>query len=167
MMTAKASALLILAYLLALAAGTTSGVLAERLHSQVPLMATAPLAAQLQLTPAQCAQIRGVWEGVSHTLDSCYQQAQAVQQQRDEMLYNLLTDDQKAKFAIMDRNFAQQFAVLLAQRTAAFNDGLTRTEGMLTDAQRAKYQQIIHDRLGAGSPISSARAQPSLQDLQP
>jgi hypothetical protein len=167
MMTAKASAMLILAYVLALAAGTTSGVLAERLRSSAPVAATAPLAAQLQLTPDQCEQIRAVWEGVSQILDTCYVEAQTVQQQRDQLMYGLLTDDQKAKFAIMDKDCAQQFAALLARRQAAFNDGLTRTEAMLTDSQRAKYAEIIHDRLGGLSPASGAATLPSLQELRP
>jgi len=74
MMTAKATAVLVLAYVLALAAGTTSGVLAERLHS--PNAAdSAPLATQLQLTADQREQMRQVWEDARNTSDACYKQA--------------------------------------------------------------------------------------------
>jgi hypothetical protein len=164
-MTIKASVVLILAYILALAAGTTSGLLAERLHGRSGGPPAGPLAVQLQLSADQSEQIRDVWENVSQTVDSCFQQAQAVQQQRDQALYNQLTDEQKARFAIIDQAYAKQFAALMAQRQQAFRDGMARTEAMLNDTQRAKYEQIVRDRLGDFS--SPSATQPSLEVIQP
>src|SRR5579871_1790935 len=103
MMTVKASVALMVAYVLALAAGTTSGLLADRLRAGGPASATAPLAVQLQLSNDQVAKMRDVWEGVSQNVDSCLQEAQKIQTSRDEVLLNLLTDEQKAKFATMDK----------------------------------------------------------------
>jgi len=74
-MTVKASLVLILAYALALAAGTTSGLLVDRLRS--PAGSSASLAAQLQLNPAQIDQFRAVWEGASQTLDRCLREPRA------------------------------------------------------------------------------------------
>jgi Spy/CpxP family protein refolding chaperone len=166
MMTIKASVVLILAYILALAAGTTSGLLAGRLRGHSGAAPSTPLAEQLQLTPDQSEQIRYVWETVSQTVDSCFQQAQAIQQQRDQALYNELTDDQKARFAIIDQGYAKQFAALMAQRQQAFRDGLARTEAMLDDSQRVKYEQIVRQRLGDIS-SSPGTTQPSLEDVRP
>jgi len=163
MMTVKTSAVLILAYVLALAAGTTSGLLADRLRT--PAGSAAPLAQQLQLTPVQSEQIRAVWEGVSQTVDSCYQQGQAIQNRRDQALLNLLTDDQKAKFAIIDKDDARQFAEQMTKRQAAFQQGLTETEAMLSPEQRVKYEQIVRARLGDLS--QSQGGNPAVDQVRP
>ncbi|MGA2231403.1 MAG: hypothetical protein ABSH22_10935 [Tepidisphaeraceae bacterium] len=172
MMTAKATAVLVLAYVLALAAGTTSGVLAERLHS--PNAAdSAPLATQLQLTADQREQMRQAWEDARNTSDACYKQAQTIQRQRDLALYNMLTDEQKLKFAPIDQAYARQFAALTTQRDAAFNQAMAKTEGILTSEQRVKYEEIVRDRVGrypaqtGDSASPDATTQPSIEDLRP
>jgi Spy/CpxP family protein refolding chaperone len=146
MMTAKATVALVLAYVLALAAGTTSGVLAERMH-QVPI-SSAPLAEQLNLTQAQCDQMRAVWQTASDTADDCFSKAESLEDQRDDALIGLLTDQQKNKFAEMDKAFAAQYAVLGERRQAAFREAFLKTEQMLTPAQRVRYEAIVRERLG-------------------
>lgn len=159
MMTAKATIVLLVAYALALAAGTTSGVLAERLWSPTALP---PLAQQLQLTPAQSENMRKLWEGVSTTADECYNQAQAIERQRDQALVDLLTDEQKLKFAAVDKAFARQFADLAARRQAAFDEALAKTEAMLNPQQKAEYQKIIRERLG-GSAVNGTTIEPGME----
>jgi Spy/CpxP family protein refolding chaperone len=169
MMTVKALLVLILGYLLALAAGTTSGLLAERLHEN-----GAPdnsLAAQLQLTPAQVGQMRDIWQRASRDMDGYYRQAQDINRQRDQALFNLLTDDQKAKFAAMDKRYSEQFQTLTRQRDEAFDSALAKTEQCLSDEQRTKYQQIVRERIGrdpfhAGATTEPSSAQ-SLDELRP
>lgn len=165
MMTVKASAVLIFAYVLALAAGTTSGLLADRLRATAPGGGSAPLAAQLQLSTQQSDQIRAIWENVSQSVDSCYQQGQTIQAARDQALLSLLTDEQKAKFATMDQDFARQFAALMTKRQAAFQQGLEKTEALLNADQRAKYEQIVRQRLG--SLAQTPGGNPALEDVRP
>jgi hypothetical protein len=170
MMTAKATLVLILAYVLALAAGTTSGVLAERLRSAGPAASSAPLAVQLQLSAEQTEQMRQAWEAVRDTEDDCYKQAQAIERKRDQALVDMLTDEQKAKFALVDKGFADQYAALKARRDTAFADAFAKTEGILTEAQRVKYEQIVRDRLGRSPQQPGATtepSEPSLEDFRP
>jgi uncharacterized FlgJ-related protein len=165
MMTAKATLVLVLAYVLALAAGTTSGVLAERMHTQVSV--TGPLAVELHLTAQQCDQMRAIWEKVSNRADQYYRQAQDIQQRRDQALYNMLTNQQKAAFAPTDQAYAKQFAAVVAQRQAVFRDALAKTEQMLNPAQRIQYKQIVRQRLGSLSVPSAAVTEPSTEGFQP
>jgi hypothetical protein len=167
MMTAKATVALVLAYVLALAAGTTSGVLAERLRAPAVGGPSAPLAIQLQLTPDQTERMRSAWANVRNIVDDCYEQAQVIDRKRDQVLLDLLTDEQKAKFAAVDKTYAGQFAELSARREGAYWQALRDTEGMLTDAQRVKYEQIIRQRIGRLPMQAGATTQPSLEDRQP
>ena len=165
MITAKATVALVLAYVLALAAGTTSGVLAERLRSS-PSSTAAPLAVQLQLSPDQCEQMRAVWQDVSDRVDDCYHQAETLEHQRDQALVNLLTDEQKTKFAATDKIFAAKYAELSDRRQAAFQEAILKTKALLTPAQQVKYQEIVSQRLGRASMESSA-TQPSTYIMRP
>jgi Spy/CpxP family protein refolding chaperone len=167
MMTAKATVVLVLAYVLALAAGTTSGVLAERLRAPNNDNAAAPLAVQLQLTDDQRDRMRQMWEQAQQTVDDCYKQAQSIERERDQALVDLLTDEQKAKFAPMDKAYAEQFAALAARRTEAFEDAFDKTEQLLSSDQKTKYEQIVRDRLHVSPLQSGAATEPSVEDLRP
>jgi Spy/CpxP family protein refolding chaperone len=173
MMTAKATAVLVLAYVLALAAGTTSGVLAERLRSPNSSATSAPLAAQLQLNDDQREQMRGAWEDAKDAADDCYKQAQEIQRQRDQALVDMLSDEQKAKFAPIDQGYARQFAALTTRRESAFEQAMAKTEAILTPDQRVKYEEIVRERLGqfpaqaGGVSGPGATTEPSIDDLRP
>jgi Spy/CpxP family protein refolding chaperone len=166
MMTAKATVVLVLAYVLALAAGTTSGLLADRLRSPNAQM-SAPLAVQLQLTDDQRDRMRQMWEQAEQTVDDCYKQAQSIERQRDQALVDMLTDEQKARFAKIDKGFADQFAVLTARRSAAFAEAFDKTEQLLSPEQKTKYEQIVRDRLKVSPLQSGAATEPSVDDLRP
>jgi|GEM_PF-6001928 len=171
MITAKTTVVLILAYVLALAAGTTSGVLEERLRNSNAALNTAPLAAQLDLTPAQCDLMRKAWEDVRATDDDCYKRAQSVERARDQALVDMMTDEQKARFSAKDKAFAQQYSDLVARRDQAFHDAISKTEDVLTPTQRAKYEQIVRDRIGTpaanGAAGDGATTVPSTEDFRP
>lgn len=165
MMTAKTTVVLVLAYVLALAAGTTSGVLAERLH-KASYGPAAPLAEQLQLSQDQCDKMRVLWQSVSGTMDECYRQADQLERQRDVALVKLLSSQQKAEFAVTDRGFAAQYAALTERRDQVFRDALQQTEALLTPEQRVKYEQIVQARLGTNPPGTNGQSQ-SLELIPP
>lgn len=167
MVTAKTTVILVLAYVLALAAGTTSGLLAQRLRGPGPADADAPMAAQLHLTPAQARQMRQVWEKASNDMDDYYRQAQAISRQRDQALFNLLTDDQKEKFATMDQAYNDRFAALAKQRQATFRSAIAKAEESLSDDQRQKYERIVRQRMGWDPLHPEAGTQPSADQLRP
>ena len=112
--------------------------------------------------------MRMIWERTSTDLDGFFRRAQAIQRDRDEALVQLLTDDQREKFGIMDKEFAKRFADLKVEREAVFRDALAQTEGMLNDWQRAKYEELVRGRIGHyPSQQDSPTTEPSVNDLRP
>jgi hypothetical protein len=151
----KAKFALTAVFLLAVASGLVAGVLMGRLPvaGSVQAAARSPLAQELQLTTEQNEAMRQIWEGIRQDVDDCFLQAQTSQKARDEALFALLTDEQKVKFAKVQNDCARELASLKAQRDAAFQDAVLRTERILSESQRQRYRQILQARLGqdAGS----------------
>jgi Spy/CpxP family protein refolding chaperone len=142
--------LLVIAFLLALAAGLAAGVLASRLPMGAKTAPTphSQLADELQLTPAQSDRMKLIWEGTRDSLDDCFASARTLQQQRDDAVVSLLTPEQKEKYVKINQDYVNQFADVTARREAAFQQAVKRTEEMLMPAQKLKYQEIIRSRMG-------------------
>jgi len=88
--------------------------------------------------------MREIWEGVRSKVNGAYEDAQDLQKKRDEALFSLLTtDEQKAKFERISKDFAEQFNELSRQRDKAFDQAVERTRKLLTDEQRKKYDEIL------------------------
>jgi hypothetical protein len=161
MRTHKLKLVLIAASILALGAGVFAGMAVSRLpasNAAVSVMSPdhASIADALQLTTPQRDQMRGIWEGVRYTVHQTYDQAQKIQNQRDQAVLALLTDSQRAQYAALTQQAAEKFAALSAQRDRAFHKGVDQTRQILNDAQRKTYDDIIRDRLAAGSTQANA-----------
>jgi Spy/CpxP family protein refolding chaperone len=151
---------------LALAAGVTAGLLAARL----PIATEAPLppppgdrtalAEELGLSPEQREQMREIWEGVRKQVHDAYDDAQRLQGQRDDAMLALLNAEQKAQFESIAKDYADQFAALTKKREQAFKDALARTNKLLNDEQRKKYEQILRSHAPPG-PAGGAGPGPS------
>ena len=165
MTRSRIEVLLIGITVLALSAGVVAGLVVARLPASVgggaipatmpapggaggavngnPLERT-PLAAELNLTPEQQVRMREIWEGVRSKVNSSFEDAQELQKKRDEALFSLLTtDEQKAKFSRLSKDFAEQFAELARARDKAFDQAVERTRKLLSDEQRKKYDEIL------------------------
>jgi len=99
----KLKLVLIAASILALGAGVFAGMAVSRLPVASSAVVTAPavkvsIADELQLTDGQRDQMRSIWEGVRDNVHATFEQAQAIQKERDAAIAALLTDSQKAVY---------------------------------------------------------------------
>ena len=155
MKSAKPMTLLFAGFALALAAGVTGGMLLARLpdaRAEVPTgSAASPLAAELGLSAQQAEQMRTIWEGVRATAQDCFDDARRLQKQRDDALVSLLTDEQKAKFETISKEYADSFAELNRKRDREFKTAVSMTREVLSPEQWKKYEKILTSRVGPGS----------------
>jgi hypothetical protein len=107
----------------------------------------APLADELGLSTEQSDRMRAIWQSVREQVDDCFVRAQAVQKQRDRAIFDILTDEQKAKFAAAQKEYDNDVAALKSRRESAFNEAVQRTKAILTDAQKQRYDEILQSRL--------------------
>ena len=141
---------------LGLSAGVVAGMLVSRLPStgagaeQRPASVSSiasPLA-ELDLTPEQEQQMKIIWEGVRRDVDGCFKQARNLQNERDDAIVKLLTEDQKAKFAEIAERFHNRDVSITKDRQNLLDNAIQRTRKLLNDEQRKKYDQILQNRLG-------------------
>jgi len=148
---------------LALSAGVVAGMLASRMPGSEPTAAPVdrtPLVEELGLTPDQRDQMRQIWEGVRAKVHQTFEDAQQLQKQRDDTLVSLLTDEQKAKFQKISKDYAKRYDQLARTRELTFNQAVERTKALLSEQQKRKYEEILKSRVqsagpgGLGPPIS-------------
>ncbi len=143
---------------LALCAGVVAGIVYARLpagsivktdNSPPPPMlppdgpGERSLADELQLTPEQRVQMRGIWEGVRDKVHRAFDEAQDLQRQRDERIAAMLNDEQKARFQKLSQEFADRYDQLAKERNEAFDSAVDKTKKLLNEEQRKKYEQIL------------------------
>ena len=147
----KLMLLLFAAFVLALAAGVSGGMLLSRLpatQGDTPDRVTTPLGAELGLSSQQADQMRKVWEAVRQTAQQCLDEGRQLQKKRDDDLVALLNEQQKAQFESISKGYAEQFADLNRKRDREFERAVQDTRKILSDAQWQKYEQILRTRVG-------------------
>jgi len=155
MKASKTSLLVVLMFVVALAAGAVAGKLAMR-----PGAPSGPLD-DLHLTQTQRDRMRQIWESVQDTAENCRKDAVSAQKAERDQLVSLLNEEQKAKYAQLTAATSVRIMELNEKRKAAVRDAVTKTEGLLSEDQRKAYQEILKTRLGAASD-PTAGAQPHL-----
>lgn len=155
MKSSKTSLLVVLMFVVALAAGAVAGKLATRSAAPTGLLD------DLHLSQAQRDQMRQIWESVQQTAESCRTDAEAAQKAERDQLVAMLNEEQKAKYAQLTSATAVRVMELNEKRKAAVKDAISKTESLLSDQQRKEYEKIIQKRLGALSD-PTAGAQPQL-----
>jgi Spy/CpxP family protein refolding chaperone len=163
----RVEALLIVLTVLALSAGVVAGLVAARLPASSagkgenapppPPMPPGPteksLADELQLNPDQREQMRGIWEGVRDKVHKAFDEAQDLQRQRDERFAAILTtDEQRAQFQKISKEFADRYDQLARDRDEAFNSAVEKTRKLLNETQRKKYEEILKSHVRPGPP---------------
>ncbi|HYO11275.1 MAG TPA: hypothetical protein VER17_20085 [Tepidisphaeraceae bacterium] len=150
---------------LGISAGVLAGLLAARLpaaRGNAPVAPPAPAAGgvpaglveELALTPKQEQLMREVWEGVRTRVHRSYDEAQDLQQQRDRDIAALMSDEQKAKFEQLTRDYAGRYEKLEQRRREAFDKAVERTRSLLDEGQRAKYDKILESRVKRSPPTT-------------
>jgi Spy/CpxP family protein refolding chaperone len=152
MRRARIEILLIGLTVVALSAGVVAGVLASRLPTSQPPVGPeqTPLAAELNLSPEQQAQMKEIWEGVRSHVHQSFDEAQKLQKQRDDALVAILSDQQKAQFEKISKDFAGRFDRISSDRDRSFREAVEKTKKLLNDEQRKKYDEILKNRVQPG-----------------
>lgn len=161
----KASLALLIVAVLALGAGLVAGTLGRRVMSAGAVssgggsaaltggstgLATSgsTLSQELGLSPDQRDRMQQIWEAVRDTSHDCQERAQELQKQRDDAVFAMLTDEQKAKYTQITTECVGKIALLNSRREAAFGKAVEATKGMLNEQQRNVYEQMIASRVG-------------------
>lgn len=147
--------ILTLLFVLTLSSGLVAGMLVTRLPATTGPQETGkprtPFAEALQLTDEQNDKMRQIWERVRDNVDQCFIDAQEVQKRRDQELMELLTADQKAKFARIQKDSSAALAKLKLDRDGMFQKAVAETKQILTESQQKRYDEILQTRLGRGA----------------
>jgi len=131
------------AFVLAFAAGVAAGFLAGRPRPKQGSW----LSAELALTPAQEEQMRKIWsEVMSGGRREQFERRAALDKERDEAIRNLLPEESLAAYEALLQEHAQKVAGLSDERRKQFQAAVDRTKAMLTEAQRAKYEEFLKKR---------------------
>jgi Spy/CpxP family protein refolding chaperone len=145
----RTKAILVAAFLLAFAAGTSVGLFASKPPPPRRGGRESMLAKELNLSPEQQKQMHEVWskvwgEGPRGRED----RRAALAQERDQQIQGLLTEGQKAKYEAIQQDYSRKVESLAQERKRAFdeafNEALERTEKeILTPEQAAKYKELM------------------------
>ncbi len=121
----RVKTILTMAFILAMGAGVAVGMLSARLpQSHQP---RSWLGDELNLSPDQREQMRTIWQDASKIRGRDWERRRALDKERNEAIYNLLTEEQKAKHDEINRQFAQKLQEQQQQRQAAIQDAIERT----------------------------------------
>jgi len=100
--------------------------------------------------------MRRIWEDVREKVNQCFTEGQQLSRQRDNDIVAMLTDEQKAKFEKISKDYHDRWLRLGDVREQAFNKGVEETNKILDEAQQKKYAEILSKRLGhAPSPSAT------------
>lgn len=148
--------LLVAVTVLALGAGLTAGLLSARLpnaHPGVPdpNVERTLLVEQLDLTPDQQAKMKQIWEATRSEALRAYDEAQKLQKTRDDRIFSLLNDEQKAQFAQLSKEFKDRYDELQLKRDKAFSEAVKQTRALLNETQQQKYDQILRTHVGTAA----------------
>jgi hypothetical protein len=160
MKTTRLMTLFVIAFVLALGAGLSGGLLLARLPAAASGGDAEPVATNggsgsladvLRLSPDQRDRMRAIWEGTRAAAQGYLDDGQRLQRDRDDALVALLTDAQKEQYEKITRDYADRFAAVTRKREVAFREAVDRTRAILNDAQRRQYDQLLHSRVDPAS----------------
>ena len=140
--------LLVLAFALAIGAGGAAGfALARRLPRPRP--GEHFLERELKLTPEQAGKVQDIWKEALETSEAQQrEQRQALRQQRDDALRQLMTGAQYLQYDEIMKKYSDGLAAIEAARHKVFEDAVARTRPVLTEPQRTKYDELMQRRSG-------------------
>jgi vacuolar-type H+-ATPase subunit E/Vma4 len=108
-----------------------------------------PLTAELQLTAEQAAEMRPIWEAARDAARASARQAERVQQEHEDQLTSMLTEEQKRKYEQLSQANHRRIAALDARRKEAFRQAVEATRKVLREEQWRVYEQIIKNQVGS------------------
>jgi Spy/CpxP family protein refolding chaperone len=140
MSSRKAIATVVTAFIVALLAGTVMGVGLAR--QAQPTDRHSMLAQELGLSAAQSAQMKEIWSRVVQVGPGARERSRELRRQRDEAIEKLIAPEQRAAYDRIKQDYTTAVAALDQERKEAFQEAVKKTNQILTEAQRKKYEEI-------------------------
>ena len=138
----KTKVLLVLAFVVTLAAGVAAGLLASRLAHRP--RGPSWLADELNLTSQQREQMHTIWSDVMRTQGrSQWEQRKALAQERDDAIAALMTDNLRPQYEKILEEYSRKVDELGQERTRAFEQAVEQTRKILTPEQAEKYDALL------------------------
>lgn len=152
----KTKLLAILAFLVALAAGGSLGVVGDRAlrGREKPSW----LGQRLNLDPEQKTKMRGIWAGALQTArEELGPRRRELLQQRRQKIEELLTAEQQAKYDIIMQEYWRGLGTVRERRRDIFAAAREKTRSILTDEQRRGFDKILENRPDRAPGMRGAR----------
>jgi len=148
----KPKIILIVAFVLAFAAGGSVGLLAVRPPPPPPPRGV--LMSKLNLTPEQREQMKMIWTEADGVHRQHWERRAALAQERDQQIRKLLDEGQLARYEAILQDYSRGLEELSRERTRSFEEARERTKKMLTPEQASRYEKLMQDARehGPGGP---------------
>jgi len=154
------------AFLVVFAAGLTGG-LALRATPPKPGPERSRLARDLNLTPEQEKQACAIWEGMRDAGRSSWERRDSLRHDRDEKVRALLTEEQKASYESILKDYSAKTAELSKEREKRYQDAVEKTKKLLNADQMKKYEELLKTRLNRERWRSGGSREPQKSEEKP
>jgi len=139
----KTKAIILMAFVLALAAGAALGRLSSRATPRPP-GGQSWLIAELDLTHDQQQKMNAIWTDMMQNQGRQFgERMRALQQEREAAFANLLTDAQKQEYTQINEQFAQRSREMWKQIDEQFSAVAEKTRLILNETQRPKFDALV------------------------
>jgi hypothetical protein len=139
----KTKAIILMGFVLALGAGVAVGMLGSRALPQ-PSDRRARFIQELELTPQQEDQMKGIWMNLMQTKGREYAEAfRSIEQQRASAIQALLNEEQKQKSEAINQEFAKQGQELWKRAEQDFESATQKTRQILSPSQQEKFDALM------------------------
>jgi Spy/CpxP family protein refolding chaperone len=151
----KAKVILIIAFVVTLAAGVAAGFTLRSLTHHPPRSfgdgphdpGAPPRRSHfpdLNLTAEQKAKMDEIWNAVRHNSRELQnEQRRTILKQREEAVRAIMTDEQKVKYDAALKDYAEKMAELGKARDKAFQEAREKTTQILTAEQSKKFEEWL------------------------
>jgi Spy/CpxP family protein refolding chaperone len=180
----KVKFLLVLAFLVVLAAGAVVGMAIDRrLRAAVTTPVVQPHRGpwnDLSLTPEQQAKWRDIWSEVYKLRDDRFRTRRQLSQKREQEIQQFqqsLTSEQRTQYESIQKEYKEDVDAVEKRLADAVRNAEDQTRAMLTPEQQAKFEKM-RERFGIpggrrggqrgerGRPFSSPTTRPAPESVQ-
>ena len=139
-------------FILTLGSGVVAGMLVAKMPAKTATaVQRSAIGDALSLDKQQEEKVKSIWDEIGSNVDDCYLRVQRIQSKRDELVFKMLTDEQKQNYNEIQKETQSALAALKKERGETFADAVARTKAILNGDQVKKYDQILSARLGSSS----------------
>ncbi|MGH7179657.1 MAG: Spy/CpxP family protein refolding chaperone [Tepidisphaeraceae bacterium] len=138
----RTNLIVVVAFVLALCAGVVMGLVGARIPEARHERSW--IADELNLSTPQRERMRAIWSEMPRSRGR--DERRAIEKERDDALLALMNDQQRQQAQEVIAKYSERVSELSRQREQAYEQAVARTQAILTDAQREKYDELLKRR---------------------